>query len=375
MNGTKDGQKLSRRTTPELKIELRNVEPVLRTGSVCKEDIMKRSDTLVMAKHPARVRRRVYSLRAQQTLVTIVFLAAPLLLFFVFTCIPFVNMVSFSFYEMKYIGDRVFVGFDNYISIFTRDDILQSLKLALYYLGASVIQLSLALFFATVLSFKTKFGSLFKGIMFFPYLVCGIAVGFIFKFFFTHGFVFDTVLSWIGFNMNDLPLWLKDTNINNFSLAGTSIWRYTGQNMVLFIGAIMSVDPNLYEAAEIDGANSVQKFFHVILPSIKTIIVLNVILSVSGSISAFEPPFVITGGSFGTSTYFVLMDRLAHENQKVGLASAMAVVLLLIIILITVIQKLIFRFFLDEDEMGMTYMERRKSQKRAKAAALERGKV
>lgn len=375
MNGTKDGQKLSRRTTPELKIELRNVEPVLRTGSVCKEDIMKRSDTLVMAKHPARVRRRVYSLRAQQTLVTIVFLAAPLLLFFVFTCIPFVNMVSFSFYEMKYIGDRVFVGFDNYISIFTRDDILQSLKLALYYLGASVIQLSLALFFATVLSFKTKFGSLFKGIMFFPYLVCGIAVGFIFKFFFTHGFVFDTVLSWIGFNMNDLPLWLKDTNINNFSLAGTSIWRYTGQNMVLFIGAIMSVDPNLYEAAEVDGANSVQKFFHVILPSIKTIIVLNVILSVSGSISAFEPPFVITGGSFGTSTYFVLMDRLAHEDQKVGLASAMAVVLLLIIILITVIQKLIFRFFLDEDEMGMTYMERRKSQKRAKAAALERGKV
>lgn len=333
---------------------------------------MKRSDTLVMAKRPDGVRRRVLSLRAQQILVTIVFLAAPLLLFFVFTCIPFFNMVSFSFYEMKYIGDRVFVGFDNYISIFTRDDILQSLKLALYYLGASVIQLSLALFFATILSFKTKLGNLFKGIMFFPYLVCGIAVGFIFKFFFTQGFVLDTVLSWIGFNMNNLPLWLKDTNINNFSLAGTSIWRYTGQNMVLFIGAIMSVDPNLYEAAEIDGANAVRKFFHVILPSIKTIIVLNVILSVSGSISAFEPPFVITGGTFGTGTYFVLMDRLAHENQKVGLASAMAVVLLLIIILITVIQKLIFRFFLDEDETGMTYMERRRSKKRAKAAALSK---
>lgn len=323
----------------------------------------------------AGARRPAFSLRAQQTLVTIVFLAAPLLLFFVFTCIPFFNMVTFSFYEMKYIGDRILIGFDNYISIFTREDILQSLKLALYYLGASVIQLSLALFFAAVLSFKTELGSLFKGVMFFPYLVCGIAVGFIFKFFFTQGFVFDTVLSWIGLNMNNLPLWLKDTNINNFSLAGTSIWRYTGQNMVLFIGAIMSVDPNLYEAADIDGANGIKKFFHVILPSIKTIVVLNIILSVSGSLSAFEPPFVITGGTFGTSTYFVLMDRLAHENQKVGLASAMAVVLLLIIILITVIQKLVFRFFLDEDEKGMTYMERRRSKKRAKAAVLGKGKA
>lgn len=131
------------------------------------------------------LRHRIRSLRGQQTIVTIVFLTAPLLLFLVFTCIPFFNMVKFSFFDMKYIGDRVFIGFDNYIEIFTREDILQSLKLAVYYLGAAVIQLSAALFFATILSFKTKGGSVFKGIMFFPFLVCGIAVGFIFKFFFT----------------------------------------------------------------------------------------------------------------------------------------------------------------------------------------------
>lgn len=337
---------------------------------------MKKANTMVAAaNNPSGVKHWAHSLRGQQTLVTIVFLAAPLLLFLIFTCIPFFNMVRFSFYDMKYLGERTFVGLENYMTIFTRDDILQSLKLAFYYLGASIIQLAFALFFACVLSFKTKFGSLFKGVMFFPFLVCGIAVGFIFKFFFTQGFVFDTVLSWVGFNMNNLPMWLKDTSVNNFSLAGTSIWRYTGQNMVLFIGAIMSVDPNLYEAADIDGANGFNKFFHVILPSIKTIVVLNIILSVSGSISAFEPPYVITGGSFGTSTYFVLMDRIAHLDQKVGLASAMAVVLLLIIILITVIQKLIFRFFLEEDEKGMTYMERRRSLKRERAAQPMKGEV
>lgn len=325
------------------------------------------------AKRPSDFRHWAGSLRGQQVLVTAVFLLVPLLLFFVFTCIPFFNMLQFSFFDMKYIGARTFVGLENYRSIFTRDDILQTLTLTLYYLGASVVQLSIALFFATVLSFKTKGGAFFKGAIFFPYLVCGIAVGFIFKFFFTHGYVLDTVLSWVGFSAGSLPMWLKDTGVNNFSLAGTSIWRYTGQNMVLFIGAIMSVDPELYEAAAIDGANGLNKFFHVILPNIKTIVVLNIILSISGSISAFEPPYVITGGSFGTTTYFVLMDRIAHANQKVGLASAMAVVLLGMIILITLIQKAVFHFFLEEDEKGMTYRERRAGRKREKSAAGGKG--
>ncbi|MVB12017.1 Binding-protein-dependent transport system inner membrane component [Caprobacter fermentans] len=312
-------------------------------------------------------------LRGQQMLVTITFLLVPLLLFFIFTCLPFLKMVQFSFFDMRYIGSRTFVGLDNYKSVFTRSDILSSLKLALYYLGASVIQLGLALLFASVLSFKTRLGSFFKGTLFFPYLVCGIAMGFIFKFFFTHGFVLDTVLTAIGVPHGILPMWLLNTNINNFSLAGSSIWRYTGQNMVLFIGAIMSVDPNLYEAAEIDGANGVNKFFHVILPSIKTIVVLNIILSVSGSISAFEPPYVITGGSFGTATYFVLMDQIAHLDQKVGLASAMAIVLLGIIIVVTVIQRLVFRLFLDEDEKGMTFRERRRSTRRIAVTASSKG--
>ena len=119
----------------------------------------------------------------------------------------------------------------------------------------------------------------------------------------------------------------------------SSVWRYMGQNMVLFIGAIMSVDASMYEAAEIDGCSPFQKFLYIILPSIKTIVVLNLILSVTGALSAFEAPYVITDGAFGTSTYFVLMNRLAHANQKVGLACAMAIVLLGIIVLATLFQK------------------------------------
>ena len=149
-------------------------------------------------------------------------------------------------------------------------------------------------------------------------------------------FVLDTILQWCGFKLDNLPYWLKDQSINNWSLVATSVWRYFGQNMVLFIGAIMSVDADLYEAAELDGANKFQQFKHIILPSIKTIITLNVILSITGSLSAFEQPYVITDGANGTGTYFVIMNEIAHVSQKVGLASAMAVVLLLIIFACTI---------------------------------------
>ena len=237
------------------------------------------------------------------------------------------------------------------------------------------IQLGLALFFASILSTKMKGSGLFKGLLFFPYLVCGIAVGFIFKFFYTRGFVFDTVLQWLGFQLDNLPYWLRDTSINNISLAATSIWRYMGQNMVLFIGAIMSVDASMYEAAEIDGASGFQKFIYVTFPSIKTIIVLNLILSITGSLSVFEPPYVTTNGDFGTGTYFVIMNKLAHESQKVGLASAMAIVLLVIIMIATVLQKLFFWYFFGEGEQEAyrVIRKRKKQAKKEAALAAERG--
>lgn len=310
------------------------------------------------------MKKWVKSRNGQQTIVILSFMIIPLLLLFVFTYLPFGEMVKFSFYKMKYatpVDKRQFVGFRNYIDVFKKDECFSALKLSLYYMAGAMVQLALALYLATILSFKTKFGNMFKGFMFFPYLISGIAIGFIFKFFYTRGFVFDTVLQWCGFNLESLPFWLKDKSVNNISLVASSVWRYYGNNMVLFIGAIMSVDSEMYEAAELDGANKFQQFIHIILPSIKTIVTLNVILSITGSLSAFDPPYVITKGGGGTATYFVLMDKIAHTNQQVGLASAMAVVLLLIIFAATILQKLFFKLvFRSSDADNEEYTRRKR---------------
>lgn len=308
----------------------------------------------------------------QKVFVMLAFMTLPLVLLFVFTYLPFGKMFGFSFYNMKYVGARKFVGLKNYQKVFSREDCFGALKLSFYYMGGSLVQLVLALYLATVLSFKVKGGKVFKAFMFFPYLINGIAIGFIFKFFYTRGFVFDTVLQWCGFQLDNLPYWLKDQSINNISLVGTSVWRYFGQNMVLFIGAIMSVDSQLYEAAMLDGANRFQQFIYIILPSIKTIITLNVILSITGSLSAFEPPYVITSGANGTGTYFVVMHEIAHTQQKVGLASAMAIVLLVIILFATLLQNLFFKYVFknaeDEDIHAGVVREKRLAKMRGRKA-------
>jgi len=276
-------------------------------------------------------------------------------------------MVQFSFMNMKYLGERKFVGISNYIEVFKRSEIFGSLIVSVYYMVGAVVQLALALFFATMMVFKVRGSGVFKACMFFPYLIGGIAVGFIFKFFYARGYVLDTILQMFGMNIENIPLWLQNQDINNWALVATSVWRYTGQNMILFLGAMMSVDGDLYEAASLDGANKWHQFRYIILPSIKSIITLNLILSISGSLSAFEPPYVITNGTMGTGTYFVIMNRIAHENQKVGLACAMAIVLLVIIVLCTIAQKLFFKYMFD-DGSGESKAAVRRRKKAAKAA-------
>ncbi len=302
----------------------------------------------------------------QRVLVILTFMAVPMLLLLLFTYIPFAKMIQFSFYNMKYIGERKFVGLSNYRRVFQNKELFGSLLVSLYYMGGGAVQLALALLFASLFVFKVKGEGVFKAAMFFPYLICGIAIGFIFKFFYFHGYVLDTILQAFGMKLENLPLWLQNTKINNIALAATSVWRYTGQNTILFLGAMMSVDSDLYEAAALDGCNRWQQFRYIILPSIKSIIVLNIILCVSGCLSAFEPPYVITNGSFGTATYFVQMNSVAHETQKVGLACAMAIILLGLIILCTVGQKLFFKYVFNngtEDESAKAVRAKKKALK------------
>jgi multiple sugar transport system permease protein len=269
------------------------------------------------------------------------FLLAAVGLLLLLTYLPAANMLWYSLTDWDGLDlDKQFVGLDNYLEVFTNPQIFSVFGVSLYYFAGSFLQMALALYFAALLSYKTRFSNFFRGILFFPYLINGVAIGFVFLYLFQPGGTLDTVLAWFG--LSDPPQWLGDPDIANYSLAATSVWRYTGLNFVLFLGAIQSIPGELYEAAEIDGANRWQQFWALTFPGIRRIIGLSFILAIAGSLSVFEVPFIMTGGANGTSTFVIQTLQTAFNFRQVGLASAMAIVLLVIVLIVTFVQRKLF---------------------------------
>lgn len=291
----------------------------------------------------------------QKFYTSIIFLIIPVALLVMFTFIPAVNMVTYSFQDRDQFGiNPEFVGFKNYVTIFTDPDYLITFKNSLYYLVGSFVQQALALLLASILCSKIRAKGLFKGVLFFPYLMNGVAVSIIFQRFFMKGqrglSPEGTLNSVLGLFGIDPVMWFDPTRpaLANCCLVFVSLWRYIGFDIIMYIGAIQSINPDLYEASDLDGANPWQRFRYIVFPSIKPIISLQLILAVKGAISVFEIPYIITAGNYGTSTFVIKTIETAFKKKSVGLASAMAVVLLIIIIIVTLIQKYFFRESDDE---------------------------
>ena len=281
-----------------------------------------------------------FTYKRQKVLISIFFLTVPLVLLLVFTYLPAINMIFYSFTKWDGFGtiDK-YVGIQNYIDIFSKPEYFSVFRVSLFYFVGSIVQIALALYFATLVSFNLRFKNLFKGILFFPSLINGVAIAFTFLYFFQPDGGLDTVVK--SFGGTNLPLWLGDRSLINISLTGVSIWRYMGFNFVMFVGAIQSIPSEIYEASELDGAGRGQQFRYIILPGIRMILTLNLILAIKGALSVFEIPYIMTGGMNGSSTFVIQTVITAFKNNKVGLASAMAVILLVLIVIVTVIQNVV----------------------------------
>ena len=282
------------------------------------------------------------SYKTQRKLIITLFLLIPLTLLFVFTYLPAINMIAYSFTDWKGYGAKNFVGMQNYINIFSDPEIFSVLKNSLYYFVGGLIQLGLSFVFAVILNSKIKGKGFFKSLFFFPYLINGVAISLMFLFFFQPSGTLDTVLSMLGLD-GMIRQWLGDAHYVNFSLAFTSIWRFFGYNFIIFLGALQSISDEVLEAADLDGAGDWQKIRYIYIPSVKRIIQLNLVLNISGAISVFEIPYIMTGGANGSSTFVIETMKTAFTYNKVGKASAMAVIVMLIVAAVALIQNIFFK--------------------------------
>lgn len=279
------------------------------------------------------------NVKVQRTLTVCAFLAIPLVLLIVFTYLPLGDMFRYSLYNWDGYSDMKYIGMRNYKTLFSEPQFFSVFKTSIYYFVGSLVQIAVALYLATVFFYKLRGKNFYKGVIFFPYLLNGVAIGFVFLYFFKQGGVLDSVLTLLGVPPEKIPLWLGNVALINVSLTFVSVWRYMGQNMVMFNGATQSISMELFEAAQLDGTTRWQQFRYIILPNIRGIVSLNLILAVKGAISVYEIPFIMTKGSGGSMTFVIKTLNTAFTDKKIGLSCAMGVVLLIIVMIVTVIQK------------------------------------
>ncbi|MDT8715251.1 sugar ABC transporter permease [Clostridium sp. 19966] len=283
------------------------------------------------------------SYKKQKNILITLFLVIPLIFLITFTYIPTFNMVRYSFYDWNgFSPNKQWIGVNNYIEVFTNKDYFTVFENSVYYFVGGIIQLIIAFYLAAVLSTKTKWKNTFKALFFFPYLINSVAVSLIFIFFFRPDGTLDSILKLLGLRAL-IREWIGNEHIINLSLAFVSIWRYMGFNFIVFLGAIQSISSEVLEAADIDGANEWQKVRFILLPSVKRMVQLALILNVSGAISVFEIPFIMTGGANNSMTFVIQTVYTAFKFNRVGLASAMAVIVLLIVAVVTILQQSLFK--------------------------------
>ena len=257
------------------------------------------------------------------------FLLVPVGLLLLLTYTPVVNMFWYSVTDWDGLDKtKNFIGLDNYVEVFTDPDNLRVFYVSLFYVVGSFVQMALALYFATILSFKVRFKNMWKGILFFPYLINGVAIGLIFLNFLKPGGGLDTVLMKTGLE-SLVHQWTGDPDIANFSLAAVSVWRYTGLTFVMFLGAIQSINSEIYEAAALDGASGWQRFRLVTLPLLLPTVVTAAVLRSVDLLRLFDIIYLTTQGGPGTAstTLNILAYRRGFEFSDLGYASAIMVTL------------------------------------------------
>ena len=270
----------------------------------------------------------------EKTLFIFAFLAVPFVLLAMFSFYPAGKLVQLSLTDWKGIGDFNYIGLQNYKDLFHNRDLLQVFMNVSAYIVMMFIQLFTSLFLAIVLNGGLKCTRFFRSMIFLPYMLNGVAVAFMFNimFDFEKG-PFNVILNALGLGQFAVH-WISESYFTNYSLGLIALWRYTGFNMVIFLGGLQSVSNEMYEAANIDGATFMQKVRFITLPSIRTTFEINLLLGFNGALQAYFEPFVITkGGPNGiTDTFITKSLKYAFEFQNFGMASALAVLLVLMIL-------------------------------------------
>ncbi|OGU35368.1 MAG: sugar ABC transporter permease [Ignavibacteria bacterium GWB2_35_6b] len=260
--------------------------------------------------------------------------------FLLFVAFPVVFSIVLTFHEWNIIAPMKYTGLSNYIRLFKDATFLRSILNTLIFLVIHIpLQIIVALFLAEILNQNLKFRGFFRAAFFLPVVVSGVVVTILWQ----QLYGFDTgllnrLLIKIGL---DKIGWLTDPNVAMTSIAVMATWKNVGLYIVLFLVGLQTVPTHYYEAADLEGATKLQKFFKITLPMINPTIFMVVILSTIGGFSLFIEPYVMTGGGPLNSTISAVLYiyKQGFFYYHMGYSATLGLFFAFIILTVVFIQK------------------------------------
>ena len=285
-----------------------------------------------------------YSLPKRKSLMTrknapYLFLTPMIILFAVFMIYPVIKSLILSFQDFTD-GQYIFCGIQNYVTMFKDPIFWKSLKNTFIYLAVQVpvmVVLSLVLGVMVEQAFL-KFRSGFRMSIFLPSVTALVAYAIVFKLLFNTDFgLVNHALRALGFTGVD---WLNTVWGARMAIIIGITWRWTGYNTIIMIAGLKGIPLELYESADIDGANAFQKFFYITIPMVKSIMLFVSITSTIGTLQLFDESFVLTGGGPNNATITIghYLYNTGFSYYKFGYAAAISYALVVIIGILSIIQ-------------------------------------
>lgn len=287
------------------------------------------------ATRPARGLARLRNMtpkERREMMKGLAFISPWLLGFLVFTLYPVFASLYFSFTDYNVVAAPRWIGARNYTDLFADPLFSRTLFNTLYLAAIGIpVSLTISLIIAMLLNTRIRFQGIFRTLYFLPSVVPAVAAALLWRWFLNPDYgPVNEFLWWLGING---PGWLADPNWSKPALIFASLWG-VGGSMVIYLAGLQNVPIELYEAADLDGANGRQRLRYVTLPMLSPVILFNLVMGIITSFQAFTNIYIMTGGGPNNSTlvYALYLYQNAFQFFRMGYASAMAWVLMLITI-------------------------------------------
>ncbi|WP_159886891.1 carbohydrate ABC transporter permease [Paenibacillus puerhi] len=278
---------------------------------------------------------------------SVLFILPSFLLYSLFVIYPTLNSVNLSFTSWDGVSTQIkYIGFDNFIEMWHSERVHNALKNTLILSVSLVVLENVAAIVLAMLVDQVRwFKNLFRSIFYFPVLLSGIVMGFVWTIIFNYNFgVISQLLERIGLGVFKID-WLGNPDYAMLAIIITTVWKSSGYYMIIYLAGLQGIPAELNEAASMDGASRWQQFRHITFPLLAGAMTVSVMLSMISALKIFDQIAVMTDGGpgFATETMTYIVYKVGFGELRQGYGTALSLVLFLLILIVSLIQVKLLR--------------------------------